>query len=179
MYGKLSKALALGFISSLFILPAVHAQNLIVNGDFETGQLSPWFKWPTAAPGIAAVESCCGNQTAGGTWDGYIQPAEQYIELTQKIPVSATPAFGYVTPGHRYTLSAKVSTKNGSLTQLMYYTNVTSDQPCGSTTVVWPVVSILGCTFTVPLGTTKLNVHLTASSGKWELSDDWSLVEAF
>lgn len=50
-------------------LPALLGQqpNLLVNGDFETGSLSPWFKLPAANPGVAAVENCCaGTLTIAG-----------------------------------------------------------------------------------------------------------------
>ena len=143
--------------------------NLLQNANFETGSLSPWSKSPGTAPGIVAVESCCANQTPGGTWDGYIQPQGQYVEMLQKVTLI---------PGKRYRLAATVSTKN--MTGELYWdTDVTPDTLCASTTVRWPAVTRLQCDFTAPFGATKFNVHLagTAAAGAWTISDDWSLTD--
>ena len=143
--------------------------NLLQNANFESGSLSPWFKFPSSAPGIVAVESCCGNQTPGGTWDGYIQPQGQYVEMAQNVSVI---------PGKKYRLAVTVSTKNMT-GQLYWDTNVTTDTLCASTTVRWPAVTRLQCDFTIPFGATVFNVHLagTAAAGAWTISDDWSLTD--
>lgn len=154
-------------VASATLFPPI---NLIENADFETGDLSPWFKWPAGAAGLADIESCCGNQTPDGFWDGYIQPKGEYVELTQNVPVIA---------GKRYRLEATVSTR-GMVGSLYWYTNVSGDRLCASTSVAWPAVARIGCIFTIPFGTTIANVHLAGTgpvAHAWAISDDWSLID--
>lgn len=154
-------------VRSLYGLPP--RPNLLQNGNFEAGVLSPWAKYPSAAPGIVAVESCCGNQTPGGTWDGYIQPQGQYVEMFQKVNVTA---------GRTYRLSVTVATK-GMTAKIEWFSDASGDHVCTSTSVRWPSVIRLTCDIPVPVGTTKFNVGLSGNSaaGNWALSDDWSLID--
>ena len=152
---------------SSFLIADSTITNLLQNPNFETGQLSPWKQFPTTAPGSVGVESCCANHTPGGTWDAYLKPNGQYIELYQKVTV---------TPGNTYTLEAWVST-NGMTASLGWYSNIGGDRVCASTSVRWPTYQKLSCTIAVPAGTTNFNVNLsgTAPSGKWIVTDDWVL----
>jgi len=152
---------------SSFLIANSTITNLLQNPTFETGQLSPWAQYPATAPGVVGVESCCANHTPGGTWDAYLLPNGQYIELYQKVSV---------TPGNAYTLEAWVST-NGMTANLGWYSNIGGDRVCASTSVHWPTYQKLSCSIAVPVGTTKFNVGLsgTAPSGKWIVTDDWVL----
>jgi serine protease len=144
--------------------------NLLKNANFENGVLNPWFQFPSTGPGVAAVESCCGNQTPGGTWDGYIQPQGQYIEMAQKVTLI---------PGKKYRVAATVSTK-GMTANIEWFSDADGDHVCASTSVRWPAVTRLTCDFTVPFGTKKFNVGLSgtgAAGNIWAFSDDWSLTD--
>lgn len=163
-----NKFLSPGDLEGIRALYGLADSNLLQNPGFETGKLSPWAKGPSNGPGVVAVEKCC-NKTPGGRWNGIIKSRGQSVEMIQKAGV---------TPGRTYRLSAAVSTK-GLTANLKWYSNVTGDQICASTSVRWPSVTQLTCEFTVPEGTTKFNVGLSGSgpAGKSALSDDWTLID--
>lgn len=155
--------------------------NLIQNANFETGNLAPWarFVYNPNDPGIVKVEPCCANHTPGGTWNAYIQPQGQYVEMYQWVPVSAN---------RRYRLGAWVSTGPENTTGMTAYLRWWSNAQggflgeCGSTRAIWPNYVKLTeppCDLVVPSGTTQLNVHLagTAPSGRWAVTDDWTLTQ--
>ncbi len=68
--------------------------NLLQNPNFETGVLSPWFKYcPQPRPGSWRLKAVAVTRRRAAPWDGYIQPQGQYVELAQN--VSLVPGRSY------------------------------------------------------------------------------------
>ncbi len=148
-----------------------HAQtnNLLLNANFEAGNVSYWSKWPASAPGYIYAETCCANHTPNGTWDAVLQPNGQNIVMYQTVSV---------TPGRKYYLGAWVHT-DGLNAALKWWSNanggITGD--CGSNYLT--SYKLLSCELTVPYGTTSFNVQLWAypGNGTWAVTDDWHFAE--
>jgi hypothetical protein len=170
-------------------------RNLMRNPIFES-QMSGWARWSDGSDGIAAAESCCynhtpGTRTPGGpnpassqnvlrVWNGFIIPRGNKIALYQTIT-------GVVTPGETYRLRAWVA-HNGLIARVQIwsinFSGVAQVYVCGTTTLSETYYTQIGCEFTVPYGTTNINVQLysedpnaTYGSGRWAVTDDWTLTK--
>ena len=176
-----SIGLCFGFFASLFLILLLYAfvpfmvlaqdgeneadsdlpdsRNLLSNVGFETGALYPWQKYGAGNIGIG---TCCALR---GAYSAYVQPNGNYTEIYQKLLPETD---------RRYRLTALVATESGQTATLGWYSNITKDQNCGSTTST-STVKLL-CDFVLPSGTTNFNVHLSSSalSGKIK-TDSWAL----
>ncbi len=161
--------------SPVSIAFAQSGNNQTQNANFETGSLDPyWVKWGYQRSSVNVWQQY--NHTPNGSWSGYIIPDGRYVELQQvwrgNLPVVS---------GHRYYLSAFVTT-NGMTAHVQWWAN--DNQPsreCGSTSAVWPTYVQISCEFTAPQNISQFNIHLGGNSvqgsGQWAASDDWHLTE--
>jgi hypothetical protein len=164
-------------------------ENKLQNPSFETGAQAPWFK---DGGGLAGIESCCGqrqtffwpsehynihmcpsSELCGKTrdwWDGYIEPAGQYVAFAQG------PA-GMI-GSKPYRLSTWLSTY-GMTGYLRWYAASGGTRSCSQTNATFPAYVNTSCYFTMPSSPAGFNVHLagSAGSGAWVVSDDWALTE--
>lgn len=169
--------------------------NRINNYDFETGAMSGWVQWRPGTRAFAGIDCYnCANHTPGtwspGTsnplsnpsnhWNAFIQPEGEQVALYQNVTSS-------VVPGQEYHLRAWV-THNGMSAQLRWWSNVNGGTAgvCGTVPAhaLYPIYVSISCYFTVPYGTTNLNVQLYSDgsgtyqgANKFVMTDDWSLTQ--
>lgn len=183
--------LAYSFVALLTVLSVSHVmaqddgvdpddptvvQPVLTNRNFENGtspQLSPWVKAPATAPGIVAVQTCCGNHTPYGSRNLSISPQGQVISARQKVAV---------TSNTRYYLGAFAlrDRNSGPRQALLYRKGVL----CDSTSRKWnedvqtnPNHDLISCDFVTGATQSNVVVKFTGdfASGGEIIADDFSL----
>lgn len=174
------KSLIRGCALALLVLPLVggvgdaSAQNLLINGDFETGDLTGWEASGLSGVSTIAVESPDNGPSFGGSHNAFFENRAQAIGMTLK---QVTPV-GSATAGPAY-YSFDLKLIEAAIGGVVFY-EIFAEQEgvgiiggSGLQGPVWPwnEWTFYEGTFAAPVGTDFLTIQFVATTGATEGSN--------